>query len=59
MLQGLCGWKVGRDDAARFWHDEWMGNFSLKNRFKRNFFIACNKDAKVEVMYEFVGVGRV
>jgi hypothetical protein len=36
-----------------------MGNFRLKDRFKRIFDIACNKDAKVEEMYEIVGEGRV
>lgn len=52
-------WCVGIGDQIRFWDDEWVGNFSLKDKYPRIFAVTQNKNMFVNEANKGVGKDRV
>ncbi|GKV00581.1 hypothetical protein SLEP1_g13249 [Rubroshorea leprosula] len=44
---------VGEGNGTLFWHDQWVGDYSLKDRFYRLFNISSNKEALISNMGEW------
>ncbi|GLT25088.1 hypothetical protein SLA2020_002410 [Shorea laevis] len=44
---------VGEGNGTLFWHDQWVGDYSLKDRFYRLFNITSNKEALISNMGEW------
>lgn len=55
QFSGSFGKQVGVGSDIRFWEDHWVGNGSLKERFKRLFHLEMGKRALVSERGEHIG----
>ncbi|KAJ9551779.1 LOW QUALITY PROTEIN: hypothetical protein OSB04_015824 [Centaurea solstitialis] len=46
-FDSLCRKKLGNGEKTRFWHDRWIGNYTLANKFPRLFALDIDKECSV------------
>ncbi|XP_071714654.1 uncharacterized protein [Rutidosis leptorrhynchoides] len=51
--------EVGNGETTSFWNDKWLGNFSLRDRFKRLVRFESNLDVRVRDRASCMGSNRV